>query len=484
MPSRIQVLDAVASTMATIEANLSALDISSDQSVAHVGDMRALRGILSDRCFPKSDSAKPATLRMVVFGGSMTDGSMNCLSMHGVVCTARFKPSRLAWRSVLYDLLRQGLPGCKIRVRTAVHPASRSDVLLALPTLIDKGEALAIEDFTVNDQRGTIVTEGRINDTKKLRSTIAAHEVLALSARSHNASLLLMESFAKFGRPPMCTPYDDHLHRVVSRAYALTIISIIRAVFSVAERESYSSQPVRRHWVAGCGTLNQSGMDCEPHPGPHTHQIYAWLLARYILRQATVAFSGLDPDRDEQPTPTEPPALLAPNELEMLRGCAPTLIATSINAAESCGTPHHTSDSWRCYEDVPGKRGWIVDGRSSSSAVRDSPRDITFMMRATRDGKLVVGYLRSYEGMGRASLFFNGNVSAAITLDGRWADRTSQTHYDVFPLRLVAAHANLIQSHHHPSRLMVTLRLLPEQDQELDQPGKSWKFKLTHLTSC
>ena len=500
----LQSLQAVAAAVARIDANLSALSIDPDRSVTYSGNMKRLRAILRERCFPAASKAthhESNRLHIVVFGGSMTDGSMNCMAQKNVLCTAKYKPTHLTWRSKLIHLLQTGLPGCKIHLRSSLFPASRSDVLLASPLLVRSSDDVVIEDFTVNDQRGTTVVKGRINNTKLLTSTIAGHEVLALSARSQNASLLLMESFPAFGWPPQCVPFDDHVHRTISRTYAVPIISFMRAICTPGELEMRSHEPVRRHWVAGCGAFDEAGTDCEPHPGPHTHQVYAWLLARYLLHQAMLAFTNVMPTIDEPSQPLPSATFLDPNQLEALRGCAPSLIKSSINARVSCGEPLPARGSWYCYEDKPGKRGWIAEGHHSHAGIPGGPgvamepQDITFTMKGTRYGKLVVGYLRSYEGMAPASLFINGNVSAAVTLDAVWADRTSQTHFDVFPLQTIAAHVALSGSHHHPSRLTVTLRVpairRPGQPplrgsgaQGRQEQVQGRKFKLTQLVSC
>jgi hypothetical protein len=476
-----------------VEANLSRLLIDPDRAVANAGNARLLRGVLAEHCF---STGSPKRLNVAVLGGSMTQGSQNCLSRAGVLCKGRFLMRReLTWHGRLSSLLQRALPGCRVTMRPRLKPANRIDSLLPAMSPLDPSDHIVVEDFTVNDQRGNTVVEGVLNDTRVLSLTIAGHEVVAQAARAQNSSLLLMESFPAFGRPPRCATYDDYVHRAVAQAYALPLISFMRAVCTEAERRAYSGEPAQRHWRAGCGTIDAEGMGCEPHPGPYTHGIYALLLARYVLRHAALACADMGVSAHgvkEQPLPSPSAHVLPAEQMEKLRGCGPTDIRTRIDMAEECGEPFHRNGSWRCYEDMPGKPGWIAEqqqsaGLGSSTSVGSGqplpPQALTFVMRANSRGKLIVGYLRSYEGMARASLFVNGHSDHFVTLDGLWESNTSQTQFAMFQWSAIANHT-ILGSSHHPSRVQVTLTVPAVGTRPYDVPGRASKFKLVELRSC
>ncbi|KAL3917994.1 MAG: hypothetical protein SGPRY_006180, partial [Prymnesium sp.] len=89
--------------------------------------------------------------------------------------------------------------------------------------------------------------------------------------------------------PLRCVPYLEHVHTTVARAYAIPVLSFMRAICNESAVASASAAPAAEHWRAGCGKLDARGLECAPHPGPHTHRIYAGLLAMYIMQQGITA---------------------------------------------------------------------------------------------------------------------------------------------------------------------------------------------------
>ena len=91
-----------------------------------------------------------------------------------------------------------------------------------------------------------------------------------------------------------------------------------------------------------------------------------------------------------------------------------------LRGAGPCGAP---AAGWRCFEDRPGKLGWITEG----AAPRD-PLGFEAPAAALPPGaRLTVAYLRSYEGMGTARVWLDDDRSAGVTLNGTWSSPTSQT---------------------------------------------------------
>ena len=262
----------------------------------------------------------------------------------------------------------------------------------------------------------------------------------------------MTEAYPSFHSPMRCQPELDYTHATIARAYALPVISFMRAVCNDSATVAQSNEPTERHWRAGCSHLDSPGEACAPHPGPHTHTIYASLLARYILSQAAAAGAARSASSragapaasgtlsiPEGPAPQgKGPFILKASELSALQGCSEPI--TSMETRKSCTLPRLSksalckrspqscsvsSPGWDCYEDRPGKPGWIANATTGGVlAVR---------VRATVSGSLVIGYLRSYEGMGNASLIVDENKSMAVTIRLGRAHVPDANPLDSFP---------------------------------------------------
>jgi len=397
--------------------------------------------------------------------------------------------------------LRSALPGCMIQLRTVHQPATMSPTLFRdMPRVLGAAADLVIEDYTINDQRGKVVVRGRINDSVALRNIIGAHEYTAQKLRARRTALIMTEAYPNFHSPLRCQPHVEHAHMAVARAYSLAVLSFMRAVCNESATATGSSWPAEQHWRAGCGAYDKEGLDCMPHPGPHTHRIYASLLAVHILREAVRAAhtapaeGGVGADA-RLPALSEPPLakgsgpfVLSASDLEQMRGCV-TPIST-IDARKNCALPtlggrrvvKGSAQGWSCFEDRPGKPGWIANSTSDRT-----PRTLIIPVRGTHNGYLVVGYLKSYEGMGRASLFVGGDKSRAVTLDGRWGEGTSQTQFESIPLhKLVYQNVThpVLGSGHHPSSHKVHVQVPALEDEASDSTEPVGKFKLVFVSTC
>ena len=145
------------------------------------------------------------------------------------------------------------------------------------------------------------------------------------------------------------------------------------------------------------------------------------------------------------------------------------------------------------FEDREGKKGWI--GRSNATDNR-----IVFSTPFMPDnrGAIVIGFLRSYEGMARASVSLavpkgtpsapNGSLDIGV-LDGTWSSRTSQVDVQVFHVgeRLQQLQRELQQrglhnfsKRAHIRTYPVTIRVLPAATRE-PQAGQ---FKVMTVASC
>ena len=403
---------------------------------------------------------------------------------------------------MLDKYLRGTLLGCNIQVIDEAMPAHMvTSVFHEINRIATSTADLVIEDYTVNDQRGKQVFRGRINDSLTMRNQVGAHEYLAQRLRAQRTALIMMEAYPNFHHPLVCQADLEHSHTVIAEAHAVPVLSFMRAVCNESETAARSSWPAEQHWRSGCGVYDKPGAECMPHPGPYTHRVYAKLLAIYIFRQAAAAImvnESLRPDDQasalrtvvlprEQSIPAgSGPFVFSVGELEGMRGCASAL--SKVDAEASCemrigkrfGRAAGTATGWSCYEDRPGKPGWIANTTSDRT-----PRTLIFHMSMTFTGFLVVAFLRSYEGMGTVSIFIDGNKTGAVTLDGRWAQRTSQTDYVAIPLAQLR-NVKELGAVHHPMVHEVQLQMpsLEEQQKPGVGHGSVGKFKLIALSTC
>ena len=239
------------------------------------------------------------------------------------------------------------------------------------------------------------------------------------------------------------------------------------------------------------------------HPGSGTHDMVAHLLAYYVTRQAAIAAelacnghrhgTGDDADADHGEelarrwvrlgAAAEAAAVAADIEswvprwqLDKLQGCAVPLTNADWTTPACCGEGAfpglvRRADGWRCYADRPDKpTGFIANDTSAT---------IEFSVRMSRLGRVVLSYLRSYEGMGRVRLALNGQYDSenVTTLDGRWDSPTSQTHSTVLMNADLPGGENLSLSAHHPSKVRLGLRF------EGGAEARA-KLKLLSLQTC
>lgn len=461
-----------------LEFNLTAYDANLERALVNAGKTSQLRRKLL-RCLAlpalsilEYRRPQKPTLNIGVIGGSMVQGNMNCGGGGVYGCARRHQVRNdLAYPRSLENMLRQALPGCKVQLRERAMGASGiSTVLHSWSAMFNGQEDLVIEDFSVNDVRGKVMVRGKCNDTKAVHKHLGSHEFMTRRIRERNASLLLMEAWPAY--PTRCSPYTEYVHRTVADFYALPLISFMRAICNESSRESWSNAPAAEHWPAGCGDLDTPGGSCEPHPGPHTHDIYAHLIALFILRNAVEACAevsaGAAVDAANEMPPLGVSTIMPQNDLTALHhllSCAPP----AKTVIEGCSFqqrylyPKRKMVGFQCYEDRPGKPGWI-----SEAGVRSS---LSFLVKATKTGSIILGFLRSYEGFGRAMVDIDGNHS--ISLDGHWDERTSQVEYIAFKNEDVFNRSSLSRSFHHPSTHHVRLHTTGEA-----------RFKLVKLVTC
>ena len=150
---------------------------------------------------------------------------------------------------------------------------------------------IIITDLTVCDLRGVTSSLDEVRIKAGWETLI--RRVLA---EETSPALVHMESWAAFSPMGPCrTNRSAHaLHLPLAQHYGVPVASFMLGV--CAHRPE--TAPLR-HWRGGCspnasscgGLLGEGGLDmrgtaCEPHPGPHTHRVYALVLAELLLGEA------------------------------------------------------------------------------------------------------------------------------------------------------------------------------------------------------
>ena len=468
--SNVASLEAAAAEMVR---NLSAAGISQVDSLAHHGDTNMLRATLSAHCL----SNRGATLQIGVIGGSMTSGSMNCHSMMHVPCQGQFKPRGLRWSDVLQKELSAVLP-CRVKVVNRALSASPMSVALSVKvreSLVSPLDAIIIEDWTINDYYATPSNAG----SHARGMVAAAMELLIRRSRSMPArpAFIHMESITRPQLANCSHAAIDDAHWPAAVHYGVPVVSFPRAICEASREPSgkLAFPYDTRFWRAGCKGLDSVEPrhgPCAVHPGPTTHRFYAQLLASLLLSHASVACAA--PLAKIQMAVPLPPTLMPGPELDMMQGCLRT--QSSVDASGGCGTQValtgarlHLTGGWRCYEDVPGKPGWIANATQAT---------LEFTVRVNaHPGRVTISFLRSYTRMAKILVGIDGHYSeeeGAEILDGMWESKTSQLDFAVLnATKLMAGRRRLSTSVHHPTSITLGFRVMT--------PGK---FKVVALQTC
>ena len=343
-----------------------------------------------------------------------------------------------------------------------------------------------LTDLTICDLRGIASSLDEVRVQAGME-TLVRRALFDVNA----PAIIHVESWSELNPMGKCKNQSAHrLHLPVAAHYGIPSVSFMLGVCAQAPESA-----LRRHWRGGCSTnastcalLDTEGQDCEPHPGPHTHRVFALLTAELML--AEVVSMGTDlrltskrPARSialasARPLPLDEAAktLLPEAALASLSACRAhhgtgNPLETLDFAEKSCGAPTQ-SRGWRCYEDRPGKPGWIREASDAPARVGfDAEPRLSFTVPLA-SVKITFGYLRSYDSrMGAARVWLDDDTKQAVVLNGSWASRTSQTDISVAKVSDLCHRSCLSQPRHEKHQLHV-------------QRLSGRKFKLLSIEVC
>lgn len=376
--------------------------------------------------------AAGGTAKIIVLGGSMTDGA-GCEQ-------PPYTRKDCAWSARLASWLRAKFPRSQVQLDNRAQPAAPTAAILgAIGVLVDPDGRDADTDLVILD---TLVNDASAPPH-------AAYEKL-IRALHH-----LLPHAVVFGL--LSRPEKDHKRAVRDEQLrVLDYYGLPRVDFA----ELVERKP--ELWRPYGGTHGKAPGKFVTHPEWTTHQLIADVIANMLGR--TWAISA----KDKAVQPGFPAPL----------GCGAEDFGTCLRPLTYYGARHShggktalpapQGTGWRLYEDRPGKPGWIAERKGSK---------IRFPLRFGRSPTLLVTYLRSYEALGKATLKVGGLPIGDPTgfsgwkegepLDGLWAD---------------ALHGNTSQA----ESLFLRLEgIAPDTSADVEaELVEGPKFKLLDVVSC
>jgi hypothetical protein len=204
------------------------------------------------------------------------------------------------------------------------------------------------------------------------------------------------------------------------------------------------------------------------HPAWHVHQLLANLLAMSLAEEHRHGCRRLPRAETENYQRIQIVQPLFGGKEDELRCSTPLSVMSTLRTSQAMRplVPASTV-GWTLEEDTPGKPGWL-------SFIAD--QEISFDLHF-QHGDLIVGFLRSYNNLGKAHLWVSATgtghlgpgaatVASPLTLNGLWPDRKSEL-------------AKIQLSGVGKGTLRIHFRSLCH-----DRPEGNCKFKLLLLMSC
>lgn len=303
-----------------------------------------------------------------------------------------------SWPARLQASLASRFPTASVEMLNLAMGGTTTSVILAgiglvLRGLKDEGLILdaVIIDTLINDSSEAKVWDDSGNLSFKAEQVVSlSYEALVRGLHELVPNVAL---FSFLSGCPTCHGFADS-QRNISTFYDLPRVDYDK--FSLAYRNFVDI------WKPSFQTDYK-------HPEWQTHQIIADVVANVWGRVWAKSCASHTPVLG---TPFPRQTYEKPEDLALFQPCLNILSGYSARQAfDGKGPKPKINSGWRLFEDRPGKPGWIAEQKGSSLSF-----NLSFGVRP----RLAVVYLRSYEGMGNASLNIDGRRRAA--LDGLWSD--------------------------------------------------------------
>jgi len=327
-------------------------------------------------------------IHIAVFGGSMTGGA-ECEEGDMIY-------KACSWPARLQGILDLAYPHC-FRVHNFARGGTQTEVALSsiaitLRSILKSSAgrpAIVITDFSVNDAYE--IDGGHLGRMSTLQDTdgglyekgAALGEALVRTIR--NISGPRVEHLMLLSHCPKCVNDGGLLDgfAAASKFHSVPILDL-RQLFPKYREPS------------------------KTHPNYRTHELVAELVADAIFtslhKQCAVQLDHHEATFSD------------PQMLEKLPGCLePISVYSAYDHSEKAPLNSSYSGPWRLISDREGKPGWITTRPNSS---------LTLPVGFGATPALIVNYLKSYEGMGAATLTLN---QTNVSLTGLWDKKMSTT---------------------------------------------------------
>ena len=441
------------------------------------------------RCHCNKTAEYPAvhsTLEVLLLGGSMAEGNMNCGRRLGsggnrggldFPCVGHRRSRSKAWGALLQRDLGAALgKACSVSVAVSAKGGRTSEqTALEIDHVIGGGHWDAvILDQSINDM-AFVHRQATVNINRKQKLLAAVESVVRRLVAKGSAVILVDSLDAPIGRFDCPDSSSPSIYRPIAKHWGLPYISLPRAVCDASQASS-SEQALREVWRAGCSGLDAVGVDCFAHPGPSAHAMLSRLVARKLARVA----SGAKLPHRARGT-LQPEFQVAGFEICSLgRGKSTLEFKCSGQECAVQGSQVSTRNfkamhtvGWRAYVDRPGKPGWVANATDSLKGA-----SIAFQVQGSySNGTLLIQYLRSYDAaMAVAKVWLDADVDLAIALDGRWDSAGSQDETAIVPFRrLLRAGRDDNERTNHT----LHVHLVPRADSDV-----VGKFKIVRVRTC
>lgn len=388
------------------------------------GDRTGLRQMLS-RLKAKG------RVNVQLFGGSETLGTL-CNSCDKGGCWKQWGKCR--WGTRLKNQIQMAFPDADISVNNLGKPAHNTQSFLPLIGVIEAAQAsppdLIIVDFAVNDRRYAWKAyaqklKGKLQNVDDIKPEMlegaSAQKALKSMAQEHGISLEVL----------LC-----QFRALVPQAQILVVVML--------ESSSDDNAAVQNEYAKVCqhynvplvsyadaadalvklgGLRKQMWLGEIAHPNWWAHTYLADILANLFNIEYSAMLAGAPLTAVKKAvSPLHKRA-----KIDLYMGCVkPVTIHQSSTPGDI--SPRGTEDgSWKLYEDRPGKPGWIADGSRGHSV-------LSFPVQFGSARRLIISYLRSYEGLGKANVsvgtyagrFSGKGDGKEFMLDGHWDTHSSQ----------------------------------------------------------
>lgn len=384
-------------------------------------------------------------VKLVVLGGSET-GGVDCHDPVGKSLKS------CAWSARLQEQLKLARPDAEIELYN--FASGGTHVIAALPLLptwlrhVQDADILLV-DFIVND-----AFEVTTDVSESSRTLLAAYEAFIGMCKRTRPGMSIV--FVNTCALASCGNVNMVIKSVAGR-YDIPVVSFYDVV-AVAGQLS-AARVHDKYW----------GADWQAHPTWEVHQLMAESIAVCLQLKAWSTCDGSSGANASS-------RMSSQEHIDAIATCdSPT---SEYSAFDPPSTGWH-EESWPIVAERADKPGWV----SQNAAAR-----ISFRVQFGKTPRLILSYLRSYQGLGQAVMYFEAKPQLRLTLNGLYDPSDAAYGQKVSQSFLLAMNVN--HQYFQPDRgtsgvLGFNIGSYEEHVVHFEMnPGQSTKFKIISVSAC